>query len=235
MKKGLDVFPSKRVAIEWLKFQLLENGKFYKDVAEIMKVTKQAVQENCMRYGIDINKRTARWYARKLGIPAIENAVWLMEQKREGQIGIKRLAKRLGVSRQILHRQIIRLGLDPMDFQDPKKRSKKTNITMLCMNCGKSVTRRIDKVEGRRFIFCNRHCRSSWLGKEYGFGRKPLPKKALWGPEQDKFVRDNWEEMSDKEMATKLDFSEGTVAHYRQSLELFRKSGRRPQNRTSFP
>jgi transcriptional regulator with XRE-family HTH domain len=229
MEKGLGVLYSKQVAIEWLRFQLLENGKSYKDMAKVMKVTKQAVRGYCITYDINISKRTARWYAKRLGAPVLENAVWIMEQKREGQIGINRLAKRLGFSRETLREQIIRLGLDPEDFQDKPKRSKKPRITMLCMNCGRPVTRRIDQIEGKRFIFCSQSCRSSWLGREYGFGRKPVSNKAMWGPEQDKFIRANWEEMSDEEMASKLGFTEGIVAHYRRSLKLFHKSGRRPK------
>lgn len=52
-------------------------------------------------------------------------------------------------------------------------------IDVACSTCGGLFKRRASEViwninkKGQQYFFCNRRCKSKWLGKTYGFGRYP--------------------------------------------------------------
>ena len=223
MKEVSLSFPTKEEKISWMRQQLLEEGLFYRDVAKILGVTKQWVCQLCLKYKIDISERTARWYAKNWGLPELEDDTWLKEQKRKGNTGLNSLARQLGVSPLSLARQIERLGLEKEDFFNPRHGRI---VVLTCYNCGKEIKRSASRVNSRKHAFCDKSCRSAWLGREFGFGSR----EKIWGAKEDAFVRARWRTMSDKDMAKKLGFAEGTLKHHRSTLlGLYRKRRRFPQ------
>ena len=167
MRKAFIGFLSERDGVNWLRRQVLEEGLIYEDVAKILRVSRQAIQQLCAEYKIDISKRTARWYAKRLGIFELETGFWLKEQLISGQVGIRPMSRRLGISAYCLSRQIARLGMEPKQFFAS---SLKTTFSLFCHNCGKPIERSARSIKkGQGHIFCSKHCRSVWLGKKFGF------------------------------------------------------------------
>jgi AraC-like DNA-binding protein len=169
-KKGKEVIlemrantlKKRRVDTKWLGEKILEDGWTYARVAEELKCSKQQVKKYCDTFGIKKSQRTARWYARKRGIPQLETPDWLLEQLKNGKRGITTLAKELRVSYSFLKHQIIRLGLDPKTFCyfQPQR------IETTCAYCGKPITRASYKIFRKnyryRHSFCNREHFQLW-------------------------------------------------------------------------
>ena len=167
MRKAFIGFSSERDGVNWLRRKILEEGLIYEDVAKILRVSRQAVQQLCAEYKIDISKRTTRWYAKRLETPELETDSWLKEQLKSGQTGIRPMSRRLGISAYLLSRQIARLGMDPKQFS---VFSSKTTFDLFCDNCGKPIKRSACSIKkGQGHIFCSKHCRSVWLGNKFGF------------------------------------------------------------------
>ena len=72
MRKAFIGFSSERDGVNWLRRKVLEEGLIYEDVAKTLRVSRQAVQQLCAEYKINISERTVRWYAKRLGIPELE-------------------------------------------------------------------------------------------------------------------------------------------------------------------
>jgi len=101
---------------DWLRRQLLEKGQTLESIAQKFGVGHQLLYKISEKYGINQNSRKPSWYARRLGIPELATSVWLLKQKKRGNLGLKNLAAQLKISTSFLRHQIRRLGLNPADF-----------------------------------------------------------------------------------------------------------------------
>lgn len=150
-----------RVDADWLREKILNDGWTYHDVAKQIGVSKERVRQYCLKLGITLDQRTARWYAKYRGISELESPEWLLRQKQEGISSIEALARKLKVSTHFLEAQIKRLGLDSKDFQ-----YKTQTITLPCGYCGKLITRRLP-TSARENIHINTF---SVIGLTFGIG-----------------------------------------------------------------
>lgn len=182
----------RKIDVEWLKKQLLENGKTLTDIGKILGVSRERVRQISEKYGISLKERTAKWYAKYLGCEKLETPEWLLEKKANEKVSLKKLAQELGVSLWIVKAQIKRLGLNPKDFSpEPKEKW----VTVSCSFCGKIFKKRFSEIKrNKKYTFCNRKCQGSWLGTNKF-------RKNLWTPSEDEFVKLNWKKMTDKEMS----------------------------------
>lgn len=222
----------REINLEWLRVELEEKARTLKDVGQEIGVTKERVRQYRKEFGIQI--KTARWHAKRLGVPKLETPDWLFKQKEEGRIGIGILVRDLGISRQALRNQMRRLGFDQKDFA--KKAAKKAKkITLPCGYCGKPVTRETWLVEkrGYRHFFCNRNCfKKSGLLQIMALVKR---KKSFWTLEEESFLEQHWREMTDKEIAAHLPGrSSPGVKEKRLRLGLLRRKGRGIARRNSF-
>ena len=208
-------------ALGWLRSELLYNGKTISEIAKSLGFTKQWVSVFCKEHGIDIKERTALWYARRLGIPELENTEWLQSKK---GLGLKRIADELGITSDVLKTQMIRLRLDPEEFKH-----KSQYVTVHCYICGKPLTRSVTDLKGKKRVFCSRKCLFQFLKKERR--RKCAERRK----KRENYVRENWQKKTDKQMAEELGVSKETVEQYRYSLRLLRPLGRPPEKRKEKP
>lgn len=214
--------PKREIDVAWLRNQLLEEGKTYKDVGEEIGVTKEMVRQYCLEYEIHIKDRTARWYAKRLGIPELETQDWLLKQKENDNLGIENLAEKLGIPATTFEIQMMRLGLNPEDF---KHRAK--TVTLPCGYCVKPVTRRASETAKRGYkqVFCDGHCKGKWLGENFGFGVQEGTQ--LWKPEEEEFLQKNWQQMADEEIASHLGRTPLAVERRRQKLGFLKVPSRK--------
>ena len=198
---------------EWLKRELLENGKSLREVGEILGVSKQSVYQWCQKEKIFISKeRKACWYARKMKVRELENPQWLLGKKSQGIVGIGVLARELKIHPSSLKKQIMRLKLDPKDFY-----YKASRVTVKCDFCGKSLIRPSYEVKRKQHNFCNRSHFGKWLVLH-------RHKEKLWTFSEKEFIKKHWREMSDKEMARFLPGrSSKAVKRYRVEIMKLKK------------
>lgn len=83
-----------------------------RDVARLVGVSAKAVVRELQRAGVDTSRRAARrrWAARQH--PDLELTAQVLQRYDAGEIGIVGLARRLGVSTEVVTRELQRAGLD---------------------------------------------------------------------------------------------------------------------------
>jgi hypothetical protein len=153
---------------QWLKKQLLEEGKTLGDVAKKFGVTEEWIRQIKEKYKINLKKRKPSWYFRRWEIPAWATKEWLLEEKRKGNLGIRKLAKKLRISPRLFPFYLRKLKLNPQDFW-----LKAKIVKINCSWCGKVLKRKAFKVSKGKKAFCNKKHQGFWLA--YNFS--PLVKK----------------------------------------------------------
>lgn len=157
-----------------LRYELLEGGKTYQAIGTENNSSREAIRQFAKKSGIDLRDRQPSWYAEYFGIPELKNKEWLLEQKEEGNLGLKNIATHLQISVGILCSQMNRLGLNPKDFI---KRAEIVEIS--CSWCGEILKRFEWQRKIHEYAFCNRKERNLWIGEGFRSGKWKKNRRAV--------------------------------------------------------
>ncbi len=198
--------------VRWIRQQVEEEARSYADIGRELSISRQRVGEICKDHCIS-SPDTPEWHAKRMGAPELRDRRWLLGRKAQGEVGIRKMSAELGINATSLCQQIERLGLCLNEFKGGTGRK----ITLLCSYCGKSFVRYLSGAKKQSRFFCNRRCHGRWLAENYGIENKKL--------KEERFIRNNWQRMSDREMALRLKKSREALRSKRRRMGLKRDQG----------
>lgn len=188
-QKGLRIsrgFKSK-ITRHYLEKALNKDGKTMVEIAKEFGLTRERVRQVCEEWEITV-RRTPEWYANRIGIPELADKKWLVrEVKRAG--GARLLSREIGTSPNLIYGQARRMGINSL------KVCYVEMVEITCEICGKKKEKQQSTIKRNTHSFCSKVCQGKWLAKH---------SQMLWMPEEEDFIRLNYEKMSDREMAEKL-------------------------------
>lgn len=188
---------------EWLAKVLQQEGETFHSIANKFGVTLERVRQVGKDWDIQIN-RTPAWWAQYYGLAWLADKSRL-EQELKAANGALHLARKINISPNKIRAQAKRLGINPWLLKYHRQM-----VEITCQVCGKKKKRPKVEIDRCQHTFCSQSCHGKWLAVNSG--------KSLWSEGEKRFIKDNYQKMTDAQMAVVLRRSQGSVCSERSRI-----------------
>lgn len=188
---------------------LNEDGYIPADIARELNLSRERVRQIIEKYKIKV-KPSPKWYANRYKCPKLADKQYLVSLLKKNKGNVSKVQNKLHVPK---HKLMIVLKHYKIKYKSFKE--KKEIIKLKCTACNKTIHRdkQLLKNKNQKVFFCNRKCQGKWFGS---FTSCLNP----WTESEDDFLKSNWQEKTDKELAKELGRSASAVTQRRNKFKL---------------